>query len=249
MSCKVPSSTHTYHRVVPDGSCLFRALVLARADIKNTPLSAEQERAQAAMIRRGIVQYIDNNKERYNREWKMIGYDIPHSAKRAYLVPKGHRNHRNENNETLRHRAYVRMMSNPSTYGTQLELQIAAKLLQRRVCVHGPDGSYMVGPIDDTPVSQSRAVIHLHLKGFHYDVFLKRTHTNRSVHTSNISNRTAVRPSRPTVRVKRKTNINRMSKQDMIDEIIETWKRDPERVNRVLKQTESKTQRSTRPSK
>lgn len=242
MSCNVPP-THTLHSVVPDGSCLFRALIRASADIKNTPLSAEQERAQAASLRRGIVQYIDNNKEKYNREWKMIGYDIPHSAKSAYLVPKGNRNHRNENNETLRHHAYVRMMSKPTTYGTQLELQIAAKLLQRRICVHKRDGSsHIVDPIDNTPVDQRRAVIHVFLNDLHYDVFLKRTHPNRSVRTSNISNRTVVRG-------KRHTNVNRMSKQDMINELVNIWSRDPERVNRLLKQTEPQRQKPARPTK
>ena len=243
MSCNVPP-THTLHSVVPDGSCLFRALIRASADIKNTPLSAEQERAQAASLRRGIVQYIDNNKEKYNREWKMIGYDIPHSAKSAYLVPKGHRNHRNENNETLRHHAYVRMMSKPTTYGTQLELQIAAKLLQRRICVHKRDGSsHIVDPIDDTPVDQRRAVIHLFLNDLHYDVFLKHAaDTNRSPRASNISNRTVVRG-------KRHTNVNRMSKRDMINELVNIWSRDPERVNRLLKQTEPQRQKPARPTK
>lgn len=250
MSCNVPP-THSIHKVVPDGSCLFRALVRARADIKNTPLSAEQERKQAASLRRGIVQYIDNNKEQYNREWKMIGYDIPHSAKSAYLVPKSHRNYRNENNETLRHRAYVRMMSNPSTYGTQLELQIAAKLLQRRICVHKRDGSsHIVDPIDDTPVDQRRAVIHVFLKDLHYDVFLKRaSDTSRPVRASNVSNKTTVHPSRPTARVKRHTSVNRMSKKDMINELVNIWSRDPERINRLLKQTEPQRQKPARPTK
>jgi len=249
MTCNVPP-THTLHKVVPDGSCLFRALIRARADIKNTPLSAEQERAQAASLRRGIVQYIKDNEDDYNEKWKMTGYDIPHSAKRAYLVPKSHRNYRNENNETLRHHAYVRMMSKPTTYGTQLELQIAAKLLQRRICVHNIDGSsHIVDPIDDTPVDQRQAVIHVFLNDLHYDVFLKRTRPNRPPRASNVSNKTTVHPSRPTARVKRHTNVNRMSREDMINELVNIWSRDPERVNRLLKQTEPQRQKPTRPTK
>lgn len=250
MTCNVPP-THTLHRVVPDGSCLFRALTRARADIKNTPLSAEQERKEAALLRRDIVQYIKENEEEYNEKWKMAGYDIPHSAKQAYLVPKSHRNYRNENNETLRHRAYVDMMSKQTTYGTQLELQIAAKLLQRRICVHNKNGSsHIVDPIDNTPVDQRRAVIHVLLEDSHYDVFLKRaSDTTRPVRASNVSNKTTVHPSRPTARVKRHTNVNRMSKKDMINELVNIWSRDPERINRLLKQTEPQRQKPARPTK
>ncbi len=250
MTCNVPP-THTIHKVVPDGSCLFRALIRATADIKNTPLSAENERTQAALLRRDIVQYIKDNKEEYNEKWKMASFDIPHSAKQKYLVPKSHRNFRNENNETLRHRAYVDMMSKPTTYGTQLELQIAAKLLQRRICVHKRDrSSHIVGPIDDTPVDKRRAVIHVFLKDLHYDVFLKRAaDTNRSFPASNVSNKTTVHPSRPTALVKRHTNVNRMSKKDMINELVNIWSRDPERINLLLKQIEPQRQKPARPTK
>lgn len=171
MACSIPRNYRLYREIDRSGSCLFRSIVQAEADANGEgllPFRVETERAKE--LRRSVVEYVyrvkdDRERYLYNTIW------------RPYL--KSWHSKRTPN---FNRKAYADWMSNSRTWGSELQLTVAALLLHRRICVHarGANSGYILGPVDGTHVPRNRAVLHLSLNGEHYEPYLPINVSTRS---------------------------------------------------------------------
>jgi len=114
-----------YDFIKGDGSCMFRSLVQAEHNTTHngTVLDKRREALLARALRKRVVDYIKEHEHMYYKEWQMFINDQPSLN------------------------TYAKRMMRTSTFGDNLEIQIAAIILRRSICVVPEDGTnYMIKP-------------------------------------------------------------------------------------------------------
>jgi len=114
-----------YEFIKGDGSCMFRSLVQAEhnATQGGTALGKRQEALLARALRKRVVDYIKEHRNVYYKEWQMFINDHPDLN------------------------TYAKRMMKTTTFGDNLEMQIASVILRRVICVVPQGGmSYMLKP-------------------------------------------------------------------------------------------------------
>jgi hypothetical protein len=192
MACSIPKNYAIYDGIDKSGACLFRSIVQAEADANGEgllPPHVEAERAK--FLRKSIVEYVYSAKDErgryiYNTTWRMY-LKSWHSKK----TPNFNR------------KAYADWMSKNKTWGSELQLAVAALLLHRRICVHarGANPGQTLDPIDGTRIPNNRKVLHLSLNNEHYEPYLPinvvRSSNNAFPLSRNLNRAGSSRPSRP----------------------------------------------------
>lgn len=152
--CKPPRSyvLKDYSFIKGDGSCLFRSLVQAvhNADHGET-LPKREEFAQAKALRKQVVEYVKSHPKVYEDEWRMFIDDTP----------------------TLNQ--YAKHMSKTATYADELEIQLAAIILRRPICVQLHNGDEKMIVPKSSPL---KSTLYLHLWDYtsdyaHYTPYLR----------------------------------------------------------------------------
>ena len=174
-SCLLPRG-YELGNVRGDGRCLFRSLVQAERNARDKELLPyEKETKEADVLRNKIVDVIAKGKKQYEDRWWI------------YAMGEIRRPNGREEAISYDHKTYMNKMRKPGEYGGDLEIMIAAKLLNREICVtsasRGGTTTQQYGRIDSRRVDPTRKKLYLYLYGEHYTPYLRYVPERQSVVT------------------------------------------------------------------